>query len=120
MSHRSVQLVVFGQCYSMKNTKINGRFKHPKAQRFAKDFAMQVRPEHRLLFGLVDGEPVFVWATVRVYYPSHRQDLDTDLIYDCLQHTHVLLNDKVIREKHEYAEVDAKDPRCVILLEEIP
>ena len=115
---RSVQLVIFGQCYSMKNTKINGRFKHPKAQRFAKDFALQVRPEHRKELSRLGKHPRFVRTTVRVYYPSRRQDLDTDLIYDCLQYTHVLLNDKVVREKHKFADVDPKNPRCEITLEE--
>jgi len=113
---RRITLVIFGHCYSMKNSKIFGRFKHPKARKFEQDFMIQVRPEHRQELGR-KGQPLR--ATVRAFYPSFRQDLDCELVFDLLQKSHVVLNDRYIREKHTYAEVDTKNPRVEIEIEEV-
>lgn len=117
----SVTLTIFGQCYSMKNSKIPrrnapGMLKHPKARQFERDFLLQVRPEHRKELG---SKTRPLKATVHIFYPSLRQDLDAELVFDLLQKSHVVRNDRYIREKHIYASVDAKDPRCEIEISEI-
>ena len=111
---RRVSFTVFGQLYSMKNSKIIGRFKHPKAKAFERDFALQVPPEAKRGLGS-PAEPIR--AIVTVFYPSRRQDLDCALVYDCLQTAGVVTNDRYIIEKHEFAEVDAANPRVEITVE---
>ena len=112
----AVSFVVYGQLYSMKNSKIAHRIKHPKAQAFQRDFAYQVPAESRGMLGAID-KPLR--AIVAVYYPSRRQDLDCALVYDCLQNCGVIANDRYIIEKHEYLHIDAKNPRVEITVEEI-
>lgn len=117
----SVSFIVFGQCYSMKNSKrprrhSRGMMKHPKALKFEEDFALQVPVEAKRQLGSKDE---LLRATITVYYPSWRQDGDFALIYDLLQKTGVVSNDRWIREKHEYVEVDPKNPRCEIQIEEL-
>lgn len=58
-------------------------------------------------------------AIVTVFYPSYRQDLDCALIYDLLQEFRVVSNDRWIREKHEFAEVDPKNARVEVTIEEV-
>lgn len=118
---RSVHFTILGQCYSMKNSKIprrhgHGMVKHPKALAFERDFALQVPVGVKLRLGSKD-KPLR--AIVTVWYPSYRQDLDCALIYDLLQSYGVVSNDRWIREKHEFAEVDAKNPRVEITVEEM-
>lgn len=113
---RSIQMTIRGHLWSMKNGKINGRFKNPKAKAFERDFALQVKPEARIKLGAID-QPLR--AIVTVYYPSRKQDLDCALVYDCLQNCGVIANDRYIIEHHEYLEVDAKNPRVEVTIEEI-
>lgn len=118
---RSVVLTIYGQCYSMKNSKIPrrnapGMLKHPKARQFERDFMLQVRPEHRKELG---SRKRPLRATVSIFYPSLRQDLDGELVFDLLQKAHVVLNDRYIREKHIYGGVDKKNPRVEISVEEL-
>lgn len=120
-SPRSVRLTIMGQVYSMKNSKIPrrngpGMLKHPKARQFERDFLMQVRPEHRKELGSKK-RPLRV--AVRVFYPSNRQDLDAELIMDLLQKSQIILNDRYIVEKHLFRELDKRNPRCEICVEEI-
>ena len=111
-----VSFTVFGQVYSMKNSKIIGRFKHPKASAFERDFALQVPPGAKRGLGSL---MVPLRTIVTVYYPSRRQDLDCALVYDCLQTAGVVANDRYIIEKYEFAEVDAVNPRVEITVEAI-
>ena len=55
-------------------------------------------------------------AKLTVFYPSRRSDLACDLVYDCLQATGVVANDRYITEKHEYLRVDPLNPRVEIEL----
>lgn len=111
----AVSFTVFGQCWSMKNGK-RGKFKNPAALAFERDFGLQVPPEAKRNLG---SENTTLRTTVRVWYPSWRQDLDVAIVYDLLQKTGVIYNDRWIREKHEFAEVDKKNPRVEITVEEI-
>lgn len=116
----SVSFTVLGQLWSMKNGKSpnrrGGTFKNPKARKFEQDFALQVPPGAKVGMGSRDQ---LLRATVTVWYPSWRQDADFELVYDLLQHTGVVSNDRWIRQKHQYAEVDPKNPRVEIILEEL-
>jgi Holliday junction resolvase RusA-like endonuclease len=118
---RGVRLVIWGQCYSMKNSKIPrrnapGMVKHPKARQFEHDFLAQVDRSRQLELG---SRTKPLRATVRVFYPSRRQDADVELVFDLLQKAHVIRNDRYITEKHIYAGVDKKNPRVEIEVEEI-
>lgn len=120
-SASTVSFLVYGNCYSMKNNKRprkNSRamIKHPKALKFEQDFALQVPVVAKR--GLGSRESL-LRAIVTVYYPSWRQDVDFALIYDLLQKTGVVSNDRWIRERHEYGEVDPKNPRVEITVEEL-
>ncbi len=106
-----VSLTVYGQLYSMKNSKIR-HFKNPKAQRFERDFMLQVPPEYR---NLRLGGPLRLICTV--YYPSGRQDLDCALVADLLQKSGIIENDRLLIEQHLYRETDAQNPRCEITVE---
>ncbi len=116
----SVRMTIYGACYSLKNGKILARgrtIKNPKAAKFERDFALQIPPEYRKLRMGDKHQPLR--THVSVWYPSHRQDLDASIIYDCLQTAGVISNDRYCREKHEYAHVDAKNPRVDITVEYI-
>ena len=116
----SAAFVVQGHCASMKNGRSpNGRggsYKSATAMAFERDFAYQVPPECKRSIG---GPKSPLRAIVSVFYPSYRQDLDVAIVYDLLQTCGVVSNDRWIREKHEYAYVDAKYPRVEIVVEEI-
>lgn len=115
-----VSFCVLGQVWSMKNGKSpnghGGTIKHPKALKFEQDFALQVPPEAKRGIGSMK---CLLRAIVTVWYPSWRQDRDFSLIYDLLQKTGVVSNDRWIRQAVEFAEVDPKNPRVEILIEEI-
>ena len=116
-----VGLRIEGQCYSMKNSKgiskHGGMFKNAKALKFEEDFLYQIKPHQKLRLGSIE-QPLRV--TVRIYYPSYRQDADAEIIFDLLQKAGVISNDRYIREKHIYAHVDKSiDPCCHIVVEEL-
>lgn len=115
----SVQFVVRGVCYSMKNSKTltwrAGKLrtiKHEKAQQFERDFLYQVPAEYR---NLALSQPLRFICTV--YYPDRRQDLDVALVADLLQKAGVIENDRQLVEQHLYREVDKDNPRVEIILE---
>ena len=123
---RKALLTIKGQLVSMKNRRRilkNSRTGKPlsaksdEAVKYMADFILQVPPEYRSLkLGAVD-KPLR--ATITVWYTTMRPDLDTALVWDCLQAAGVIANDRYIRERHEYREVDAMNPRVEIYLEEI-
>ena len=117
----SVHFTVIGQCYSLKNSKMARRngfpIKHPKVRKFQQDFIFQVPAKYRDLKLGSAAEPLR--TVVVVFYPSWRQDLSCEAVYDCLQAAGVVANDRFIREKHEFAEVDPKNPRVEIIVEAI-
>ncbi len=121
-----VHLVIAGVCCSAKNSRRilrNRRTGRPlsaksaAALRFCQDFALQVPPELRGLNLGSETQPLR--AVITVWYPSRRFDLDCALIYDCLQASGVVANDRFFLEKHEFKQFDADEPRAEIFLEEI-
>jgi Holliday junction resolvase RusA-like endonuclease len=70
-----------------------------------------------------------VCVTLRIFYASHRPDLDESLILDILQDRYiktkvskervlvqagVYQNDRQVREKHVYHAIDKRNPRCIV------
>lgn len=124
--HKACSFTIFGQLVSMKNRRRilrNRRTGKPfsakseDACKYMEDFILQVPlPYRSLRLGAVDK---LLRATVTVWYTTMRPDLDTALVWDCLQAAGVISNDRYIIERHEYREVDAAKPRVMIHLEEI-
>lgn len=52
----------------------------------------------------------------RIWYASRRPDLDASLVEDSLQRAGVIRNDRLLREKHLYWELDRKRPRVLVVL----
>jgi Holliday junction resolvase RusA-like endonuclease len=114
----TVKFTVLGKLVSMKNrkqrTRYHGDVKNAATRKFEHDFMFQVPSEYR---GLQLGSlTVPLSARVTVFYPSRRSDLDAALVYDCLQNSGVIKNDRYITEKVERACVDPKNPRVEIEL----
>lgn len=55
-------------------------------------------------------------AYIRIYYATQRPDLDEAIILDFLQ-GRIFLNDRQVREKHVYHEIDRANPRAEIVIE---
>jgi Holliday junction resolvase RusA-like endonuclease len=109
-------LVIFGVVYSMKNSKIARRggfpVKHPKCRKFEQDFMAQVPPSASK--NALQGP---LRAIVTAFYPDRRQDLSCEIVYDLLQKSGVIKNDSQVIEKHEFREIDKKNPRVEITIE---
>ena len=117
---REFSFTVFGHLYSMKNSKIltttGGRphsVKHPKVKQFERDFQYQVPAKAKL------GITGDVAVTVIAFYPSRRQDLDPSVVYDLLQHSGVIENDRQVKIKHEEWKLDKENPRVEITVREL-
>ena len=120
-----VAFVILGDLVSMKNSRKivqNHRtgspmsIKSTAARCWLEQGMLQVPPEAKRCIG---SEKTPLRAIVSVFYNSYRQDLDCALVYDLLELSGVVSNDRWIREKHEFAQVDHKNPRCEIVVEEI-
>ena len=91
--------------------------KSPKATAFERDFALQVPPKYRNL--MLGGPHSPLRVNISVWYPSHRQYLDTAIVYDCLQRAGVIANDRYCIEQHHYGHVDPANPRVELTVEVI-
>jgi Holliday junction resolvase RusA-like endonuclease len=121
---RPVELTIIGHLPSMKNSR---KIHHRRGKRFiaksdeaicyVDSFIAQVPLQLRRL--ALGSEKTPLRANVSVYYRSHRSDLDTALVYDCLQKAGVIANDRYIVEHHEWKHVDAKNPRVELTIEEL-
>ena len=116
----SVSFTIYGQCYSLKNSHIWGRgrsVKHPKAKQFEADFVAQVPHSAKLGLG---SRNRLLRASVTVYYPTWLQDVDVEIVWDLLQKTGVVSNDRWIRQKFiDGLHVDPDRPRVEVVVEEI-
>lgn len=86
--------------------------KSDKARAYASRFATEAPVCNPLING-----PVSV--TLTIYYKTRRPDLDESLILDLLQ-GHAYENDRQVREKHIFWQLDPNNPRCDILVEARP
>ncbi len=125
-SASSVSFVIIGQPVSLKNrrrllkNRLNGKLfsaKSKEAEAYMRDFYLQTPPEYRgIKLGSLKS-PLRLILTA--YYRSRRSDLDIAIVMDSLQKAEVIRNDRDIIEQHLYAEVDPKNPRVELVLEEI-
>ena len=81
------------------------------------DAVLQVPSEYRNL--ALGSTETPLRANVSVFYRSARSDLDTSLLYDCLQLAGVISNDRYIFEHHEWKHIDKLVPRIEVILEEL-
>ena len=123
MSEAALTFTIRGHLVSLKNSRnvaLNRKtgqlfpVKNAKIVQFSQDFLNQC-PQYR--------EPPFdgdVEVMVRVYYPSRRQDLDCALIYDLLQKTGIVKNDRQVKVKYEYWGLDSTNPRVIVKIWRLP
>lgn len=117
-----VAFTVYGKLASMKNGRIplkRNPYKtipNDDCRTFERSFMSQVPRKAMLALGSLDR---LLWSKVTVYYPSMRSDLDCAFVYDLLQKSGVVRNDRYIREKYERGLIDAKNPRVEIAVGEI-
>ena len=111
-----VRCVILGEPASKANSRqlvtISGRpafIKSKKARDFERSAALQVRSVTPLIEGPVR-------ATIRIFYASHRPDLDESVVLDVLQGK-VYANDRQVREKHVFHSIDKANPRAEITIE---
>jgi len=123
---KPIILTITGTVVSLKNSRrlVRNRrtgkpfsIKSADAERFVRDFVAQVPVKYRGLKLGSEEHPLRVSAVA--YYPSLRHDLSLEIVYDALQAAGVISNDRWIREKTEAAFIDAKNPRCEIVIMEV-
>lgn len=110
-----VRLVVYGEPASKANSRKIVKFgnrpasiKSDKARAFEASVKQQVKELPRLMTEKLV-------AFIRIYYASERPDLDESIILDALQGL-IYRNDRQVREKHVYHEIDRENPRFEIVL----
>ena len=113
---------IIGQPYSKANhrgyKKAQSRFgreylqnvKSTQALGYQNDFLAQICPK---LQSPIDYDIILFCD---IFYKSRRPDLDESLIMDCLQKAGIIQNDRLIKEKHIYWNLDPKNPRAQISL----
>ncbi len=113
-----ISFIIYGRLVSMKNSRRiifhKGKprlIKSKEALQFTRDFKKQVTSKIKLNITCL------MRVIVRVYYDNHRPDLDTELIYDCLEKNGIIENDKLIHEKHSYKNYSKNNPRVEIEIE---
>jgi Holliday junction resolvase RusA-like endonuclease len=114
---KPVHLVVYGEPASKANSrklvlfgKRPASIKSDKARGYANDFLLQVRPISPLLEGELRMD---LW----IYYATQRPDLDESLILDLLQDK-VYKNDRQVRERHVYHQIDKANPRIEVIIQQ--
>ncbi len=83
--------------------------KSKKALAYGHQFESQVSPPEEPILGDLE-------IMVVIWYASRRPDLDPSLIFDLLQKTEVIGNDRQIKVIHAYHALDRDNPRCLIQL----
>ena len=80
--------------------------KSQKARDYVKTFESQVKKLSKMWEGDLA-------VHVTIYYKTRRPDLDESVILDCLQ-GFVYANDRQVKEKHVFHELDRENPRAAI------
>jgi len=109
----SCSFICYGQPASKSNrrrfTKIDGKprfVKSREANTFVRDFTLQCPLLDPLL---VDD----IVVAIEIYYGSRRPDLDEGIILDAMQ-GRIYKNDRQVKEKHIYWNLDREHPRVEI------
>lgn len=120
---RSVQFVVQATAQSKANSRQIVKTKRGPMvikSKKALDFVTAIREQMPAVCDLIELPCV---ATISIYYPSRRQDLDESALLDAMQFKNgvgVMVNDRLVREKHIYWGLDDANPRCEVHLLEKP
>ena len=96
---------------SRKMVLHHGRLRPIKSQK-ALDYLSNFRLQCRSCNPLLVGDLVTV---IRVFYASRRPDLDESIILDAMQ-GFVYVNDRQVKAKFIFHELDRKHPRCEIVV----
>lgn len=123
-----ISFILLGELASKSNSRevvklgeVSRLIKSKQARRFQADAIRQIPvPARQRLQG-----PCAI--SVKVYYRTERQDLDAELLYDCLQDQYahlngqrhlvqggIVRNDRQFREKHTYHHIDKRNPRVEV------
>lgn len=116
---QALSLCILGEPASKANSRkmvyVRGKplfIKSEKALAYAKAFKQQVLAA-QLANVMLDGDVV---VHIKIYYASRRPDLDESLILDLLQGV-AYENDRQVKEKHIYWDLDKDNPRTEIRVE---
>jgi Holliday junction resolvase RusA-like endonuclease len=116
---QAISQIIFGEPASKANSRKIVRFgnvsrliKSSKALSYAEMFKQQCTP----LGVLMKGD---LRVTMWIHYASRRPDLDESLILDLMQGL-IYENDRQVKEKHIYWNLDPGNPRTEIIVECIP
>ena len=115
---QELSLIIFGEPASKANSRRVVRFggmsrliKSKKALSYSDVFLQQCP----VLPTLMTGDLRIV---LHIYYASRRPDLDESLILDLLQ-GRVYVNDRQVKERHCYWNLDPENPRTSMIIEKI-
>jgi|TARA_R100001443_G_scaffold2014_2_gene6953 hypothetical protein len=110
-----VEMEILGEPASKANSRKIVMFgkrpaiiKSQKARDYVKSFAEQASQVQ--IDELLEGD---LWVELTIYYASRRPDLDESVVLDCLQGI-AYTNDRQIKEKHVYHDLDKTNPRTKI------
>lgn len=114
--------IIYGTLYGKANSRkiiINKRtgkriiIKQDGAHRFVRDFMLQVKKPQKAYTGSAALSAI-------VYYPDNRQDLEIELLKDCIQRAGIIKNDRQIVEYCRVRKtISQKNPRVVFALKGI-
>ena len=85
--------------------------KSEKASKYTKDFKSQCPKLDNLLKGDLE-------VSINIWYASRRPDLDESIILDAMQ-GYIYENDRQVKVKHVYWNLDKKNPRSTIRVQKI-
>jgi len=120
---KPIQFTIYGQPVSMKNGRRIVKSKRTskmmfirsqKALDYERDFLKQLN--HDPKFPRFQSISIPVSVNIWAYYSSRRPDLDCELICDCLEKSGILVNDRLIHEKHFFKALDKENPRAEITI----
>jgi Holliday junction resolvase RusA-like endonuclease len=109
------KFTILGEPASKSNARQIVRIKNrlvPIKSRKALSYVASFEKQCPTLDPLMEGD---LWCAIEVYYRTRRPDLDESLILDAMQGK-IYANDRQIKEKHMYWNLDKNNPRATILI----
>jgi len=120
----SLRLRILGEPASKANSrqllKLGGRIRSVKSDK-ALAYALYAVRQIQLQCRAAKWHCVYdkrIRVTMTIHYASERPDLDESLVLDAMQ-KNVFWNDRQVREKHVFHEIDKDCPRAEVLIEVI-
>lgn len=110
----SIELPLCPEAKGNSRRNFRGRsIKSEKAMQFSKDAILLMRSHHPSPFAQNRSVKLSIW--LRVNYPDYRRDVDASLIYDALEGSGVIPNDRQIRKFDVEAEDELIKPGLIRL-----